>query len=65
MIESAFPPLSNWAPTRDTLSHYAAAVGVAPRALADLHPKWWHISLKAQDEGAATYPSPSMGPVAL
>ncbi|MCZ6529533.1 MAG: DUF5996 family protein [Chloroflexi bacterium] len=54
MTESTFPPLSNWASTRDTLSHYAAAIGVVPRALADPHPKWWHISLKVQEQGAAT-----------
>ena len=58
MTESTFPPLANWAPTRDTLSQYAAAVGVVPRALADPHPKWWHISLKVQDDGAATDPIP-------
>lgn len=54
MTKSAFPPLANWAPTRDTLSQYASVVGVVPRALADSHPKWWHISLKVQDDGAAT-----------
>ncbi len=61
MTESAFPPLSNWAPTRDTLSLYAAAVGVVPRALADPHPKWRHISLKVQEQGAATDPIPLPG----
>ena len=61
MIECAFPPLSNWAPTRDTLSLYAAAVGVVPRALAEPHPKWWHISLKVQEQGAATSPIPLPG----
>ncbi|MFQ5943375.1 MAG: DUF5996 family protein [Anaerolineales bacterium] len=55
---SKFPSLYDWAPTRDTLSQYAAAVGVVPRALAKFHPKWWHISLKVGDEGAATDPIP-------
>ncbi len=58
MTESAFPPLTKWAPTRDTLSQYAAAVGVVPRALAKPDPKWWHISLKVQQKGAATDPIP-------
>ena len=61
MTQSEFPALSDWAPTRDTLSHYAAAVGVVPRALADPHPKWWHVSLKVQEEGAATIPIPHPG----
>ncbi|MFQ5922151.1 MAG: DUF5996 family protein [Anaerolineales bacterium] len=61
MNQGAFPPLSNWAPTRDTLSLYAAAVGVVPRALATPHPKWWHISLKVQEKGAATSPIPHAG----
>lgn len=61
MTENTFPPLENWAPTRDTLSQYAAAIGVVPRALADPHPKWWHISLKFQQQGAATDPIPHPG----
>ena len=58
MTESTFPPLARWAPTRDTLSLYAAAVGVVPRALSDPHPQWWHISLKVNEQGAATDPIP-------
>ena len=58
MTENVFPPLTNWAPTRDTLSQYAAVVGVIPRALSEPHPKWWHISLKVQEDGAATDPIP-------
>ncbi|MCI0854017.1 MAG: hypothetical protein J4N91_06255, partial [Chloroflexi bacterium] len=61
MTQSEFPALSDWAPTRDTLSLYAAAVGVVPQALADPHPKWWHVSLKVQEEGAATIPIPHPG----
>jgi hypothetical protein len=40
------------------LSQYAAVVGVIPRALSEPHPKWWHISLKVQEDGAATDPIP-------
>ncbi len=58
MTSNAFPPLENWGPTRDTLSQYAAAVGIVPRALSEPHPKWWHISLKVQEHGAATDPIP-------
>lgn len=58
MTSNTFPPLENWAPTRDTLSQYATAVGVVPRALASPHPKWWHISLKVKEHGAATDPIP-------
>lgn len=61
MTQRKFPALSNWAPTRDTLSLYAAAVGVVPRALANPHPKWWHVSLKVEDDGAATIPIPHPG----
>lgn len=58
MTENVFPPLTNWASTRDTLSQYAAVAGVIPRALSEPHPKWWHISLKVQEDGAATDPIP-------
>ena len=58
MIETQFPLLSNWAPTLATLSRYANAVGVVPRALAEPHPKWWHISLKIHNDGVATDPVP-------
>lgn len=56
-----YPSLEGWEPTRDTLSAYAKAIGVVPRALAEPHPKWWHISLKVQPEGFATdaMPRPS------
>jgi hypothetical protein len=58
MAKSSFPPIGDWAPTLETLSQYAAAIGVVPRALAEPHPKWWHISLKIQQGGAATDPIP-------
>ena len=58
MVRNVFPPLENWAPTRDSLNLYARAVGVVPRALSKPHPKWWHISLKVMAQGAATDPIP-------
>jgi len=61
VTQPKFPALTDWAPTRDTLSLYAAAVGVVPLALAEPHPKWWHISLKVEEDGAATNPIPLPG----
>ena len=55
-MTAIFPATKNWSPTLDTLSRYAKAIGVVPRALATPHPKWWHISLKMHDDGAATDP---------
>lgn len=49
-----FPDLTGWEPTRDSLSLYAKIVGAIPRALAEPHPKWWHISLKLGADGPAT-----------
>lgn len=51
---ASFPPLQGWEPTRDTLHGYAQAISAVPRALAEPHPKWWHISLKLQPDGPAT-----------
>ncbi|MCH7664174.1 MAG: hypothetical protein IH859_09945 [Chloroflexi bacterium] len=52
--ESTFPALTNWEPTHKTLHLYSAAIGVVPRAHAEFHPKWWHISLKVQPDGLIT-----------
>jgi hypothetical protein len=52
--ETTFPPLAGWEPTRQTLHLYSHAVGVVPRAHAEAHPKWWHISLKVQPDGLTT-----------
>jgi hypothetical protein len=52
--EVFFPPLTNWEPTRKTLHLYSKVVGAVPRAHAEFHPKWWHISLKVQPDGLAT-----------
>lgn len=49
-----FPSLRGWEPTRDTLQLYSRAAGVVPRAHAEFHPKWWHISLKVQPDGLTT-----------
>ncbi|MDX1614357.1 MAG: DUF5996 family protein [Candidatus Promineifilaceae bacterium] len=46
-----FPPLDNLEPTRQTLHLYARAIGVVPRAHAEPHPKWWHISLRVVPDG--------------
>lgn len=53
-----FPSLAGWEATRDTLHGYLKAISAVPRALADPHPKWWHISFKVETTGAATDPIP-------
>lgn len=62
-----FPSLAGWESTRDTLQLYSQAVGVVPRAHAEFHPKWWHISLKVQPDGLATdeMPVPAGGTFSL
>lgn len=61
--DEIFPSLSGWESTRDTLQNYSRAVGVVPRAHAEFHSKWWHISLKVQPNGLITdeMPSPDGG----
>lgn len=49
-----FPPLTDWEPTRRTLQLYSRVVGAVPRAHADFHPQWWHISLKVSPNGLTT-----------
>lgn len=48
------PEFKDWEPTRATLHAYAKVIGTVPRALAEPHPKWWHISLKVAPEGLTT-----------
>lgn len=48
------PEFIDWEPTRATLHAYAKVIGTVPRALAEPHPKWWHVSLKVAPEGLAT-----------
>jgi hypothetical protein len=52
--ELQFPALTDWEATRQTLQLYGRAIGVVPRAHAEFHPKWWHISLKVQPDGLIT-----------
>ena len=49
-----FPALTDWEATRQTLQLYSRAIGVVPRAHAEFHPKWWHISLKVGPDGLST-----------
>ena len=49
-----FPALTNWEATRQSLQWYSRSVGVVPRAHAEFHEKWWHISLKVLENGLAT-----------
>ncbi|MEK6255813.1 MAG: DUF5996 family protein, partial [Chloroflexota bacterium] len=51
MKSTKFTSLDNWEPTHQTLHWYSKAVSVIPRAHAEAHPKWWHISLKIQPDG--------------
>ena len=52
--QELFPTLADWEPTRQTLHLYSRAVGIVPRAHAEFHPKWWHISLKVHADGLQT-----------
>ncbi len=49
---------AGWEETRATLHAYALAVGAIPRANAEVHPKWWHASLKVAEDGLVTDPVP-------
>lgn len=51
---TSLPALQDWEPMRDTLSAYAKAVAAVPRALAEPHPKWWHVSLRVTPAGLET-----------
>ena len=52
--ENSFPSLEGFEPTRQTLHRYSNILGVVPRAHGEFHPKWWHISLKAEPDGLTT-----------
>ena len=56
-----FPSLEGWEPTKESLHWYSKAVGIVPRAHAEFHPKWWHISLKVQPDGLVTDNMPLPG----
>jgi hypothetical protein len=53
-MEKRLPELRDWESTRDTLHAYAKVIGAVPRALAQPHPKWWHVSLKVSEESLDT-----------
>lgn len=62
-----FPSLIGWESTRETLHLYSKVVGAVPRAHAEFHPQWWHISLKVQSDGLVTddIPLPDGGTLRL
>lgn len=49
-----FPALDGFAATRRTLQLYSRAVAAIPRAYAESHPQWWHVSLSVQPDGLVT-----------
>ena len=53
-MTNTLPELKDWDPTRATLHAYAKVIATVPRALAEPHPMWWHVSLKVTPEGLAT-----------
>ncbi|MCP4167080.1 MAG: hypothetical protein GY759_14505 [Chloroflexi bacterium] len=53
-MTTLFPSLDGFEPTRQTLQTYGRAVAAIPRAYAEPHPKWWHVSLKVQPDGLLT-----------
>lgn len=50
-----------WEDTRATLHAYALAVGAIPRAHAEAHPKWWHVSFEVTGNGLVTEDVPLPG----
>lgn len=54
-MSDLFPALpAGWQATRDTLHAYAKFAGAVRRALAEPHPRWWHISLAVEATGLTT-----------
>ena len=51
----------HWEDTRATLHAYALGVGAIPRAHAEAHPRWWHVSLTVVDKGLVTDEVPLAG----
>lgn len=51
----------DWEKTRATLHAYSRGVGAIPRAYAESHPKWWHVSLTVGEDGLVTDPIPLPG----
>ncbi|MCA9929454.1 MAG: hypothetical protein KC419_13285, partial [Anaerolineales bacterium] len=63
MTNPIFPPLtlSDWQPTRDTITVYAQILGKIRRAMTPKQKHWWHISLRAASVGLTTTPLPANG----
>lgn len=58
-MNRTFAPLpDDFEPTRATLHHYSHAVAVVPRAHAEPHDRWWHMSLTVTERGLETDPMP-------
>lgn len=54
-MTQTFAPLpDDFEATRATLHQYAHAIGVVPRAHAEPHDKWWHVSLNVTGRGLET-----------
>ena len=49
-----FKSLKGWEATKASLHAYSKVVGAIPRAHAEPHPKWWHISLHVFPDGIRT-----------
>ncbi len=58
MSEAIFPKFGDWEPTHQTLQWYSRGIVAVPRAHAESHPKWWHVSLKVADDGLVSDKSP-------
>lgn len=54
MSEVIFPNFGDWEPTRQTLHWYSRGISAIPRAHAEAHPKWWHVSLEIVEDGLVT-----------
>ena len=51
-----FPPLVDWAATRDTLHAYSRVIGAILRAHAEPTPDWSHVSLQLDEDGLVSRP---------
>jgi hypothetical protein len=58
MPNKEFPQqtLSDWQPTRDTITRYAQVAGKIRRALTPHQKHWWHASLRVAASGLTTTP---------
>jgi len=53
-VALVFPSLNDFTATRRTLQLYSRAVAAIPRAYAEPHPQWWHVSLNVRPDGLVT-----------